>query len=678
MALSTSSMAGRSLSLLIMAAAIPVLLFAAWVAFLNARQDRNAARLAAFEALDRVATRVTAELATQVELAESLAASASLDQPDLEMFYREAMRLKDTHPLWETIELVDTEGRQLLNLLRPIGAQLGATADRENFNKVLQTQKAAIGGIGPLGPVSGKRLVALRAPVKREGRINFVLTIALVPDAVSQILRNAGAPKGWVGVVVDANGNIVARTVKEQFELGRPASEPVRDAIQRGSEGAYVGRTLEGLEVDAVYRTLPGTGGWSVHLGLPTESLNAPVRWSAYLLAGGGAVSIALAIALAWLTGVDLAQRRREQEAQAAIALGMSEERRKLAIEAAELGVFNWNLKSGEVLVSHRAQDLLNLPSRPGKTWDRVYPHELFLAGIHPSERDLVAQALKGSVHQTPTVVEFRTQDVDHNVHWRRVTGRPSEVNPKMHHTVFGVVMDIDAAKQAEIERIRLLRRLSVAEENERRRIARELHDQIGQSVTGLLLGLKNLEHSIGPGVDRSRADRILWLQTLANGIGRDLHRVATDLRPTALDDLGLHDAVKALCSEWSRRFLIKVDIQMLGTPNPVPSDIEIAVYRAIQEALTNILKHANAQNVSVVIDQRLHELRVVVEDDGVGFSPGAAAPSNHETKAHGRLGLSGMRERLSLIGGKIVIESEAGVGTTLFISVPLGSGRDS
>ncbi|ANW00921.1 ATP-binding protein [Bradyrhizobium icense] len=678
MALSTSSMAGRSLILLVMAAAIPVLLFGGWVAFLNARQDRNAARLAAFEALDRVASRVTAELATQVELAEALAASASLDQPDLEMFYREAKRLKDAHPLWETIELVDTEGRQVLNLLRPMGTQLGATADRENFNKVVQTQKAAIGGIGPLGPISGKRLVALRAPVKRDERITFVLTIALVPDAVSQILRSAGAPKGWVGLVADAKGNIVARTIKEEFELGRPASESVRGAIQRGSEGAYVGRTLEGVEVDAVYRSLPGTGGWSVHLGLPTESLNAPVRRSQYLLAGGGAVSIALAVALAWLTSIDLAQRRRAQEAQAAIALGLSEERRKFAIEAAELGVFNWNLKSGEVLVSHRAQDLLNLPARLGESWDRVYPHELFLAGIHPSDRDLVAKALKGSVHETPTVIEFRTRDVDHNVRWRRVTGRPSQVNPDMHDIVFGVVMDIDAAKQAEIERIKLLRRLSVAEENERRRIARELHDQIGQSVTGLLLGLKNLEHSIGPGVDRGRADRVLWLQTLANGIGRDLHRVATDLRPTALDDLGLHDAVKALCSEWSRRFHIKVDLQILGPPNPVPLDIEIAVYRAIQEALTNILKHAKAQNVSVVIDQRLHELRAVVEDDGVGFSPEGAAPSENERKASGRLGLSGMRERLNLIGGMIAIESEPGVGTTLFISIPLGSGREA
>jgi signal transduction histidine kinase len=664
------------LILLVMAAAIPILLFGGWAALLNAQQDRNAARLAAFEALDRVASRVTSELAMQVELAEMLAASSALDQPDLEMFYREAKRLKDAHPLWETIELVDADGRQVLNLLRPMGAQLGATADRENFNKVLQTHKAAIGGIGPLGPISGKRLIALRAPVKRDDRVNFVLTIALVPDAVSQILLNAGAPKGWVGVVVDAKGNIVARTVQEQFELGRPASDSVRAAIQSAPEGAYVGRTLEELEVDVVYRTLPGTGGWSVHLGLPTESLNAPVRWSAYLLAGGAAVSIALAIILALLTGRDIAQRRREQDAQTAIALGLSEERRLLAIEAAELGVFNWNLKSGEVLVSDRARDLLSLSAEPEKTRDRVYCEELFLTGIHPSDRPAVAKELKRSVHEKPTVIEFRTRDEDGNVRWRRATGRPSEFDENVPDIVFGVVMDIDAVKRAEMERIHLLRRLSVAEENERRRIARELHDQIGQSVTGLLLGLKNLEQSIEPIIDRARAYRIHWLQTLANGIGRDLHRVATDLRPTALDDLGLHDAVRALCSEWSSRFHIKVDLQILGTCNPLLPEIEIAVYRAVQEALTNILKHAEAQNVSVVIDQRANELRAVVEDDGVGFAE-ATVRSVYDAAASGSLGLSGMRERLSLIGGTIVIESQPGAGTTLFVSVPLGTGRE-
>ena len=673
----TSLMPRRSLALLVMAAAIPVLVFGGWVAFLNAQQDRKAARQAAFETLDRVATRVTSELGTQIELAEALAASAALDQPDLQMFYREAKRLKDAHPLWETIELVDTEGHQVLNLLRPMGAQLGATADRDNFNQVLRTHRAAIGGIGPLGPISGKRLVALRAPVEREGRTTFVLTVALVPDAVSQILRNAGAPEGWVGVVADAKGNIVARTLQEQFELGQPASESVRAAIKRAPEGAYIGRTLEGIEVDTVYRTLPSTSGWSVHLGIPTETLNAPVRRSVFVLAAGGTVSLALAIALAWLISLDIAQRRREQEEKAAIALGLSEERRMLAIDAAELGVFNWNLTTGEILVSQRAQVLLGLTSHLSDSRDQMCPAELFLKGIYPPDREFVAEGLRRSVREKPTAIEFRALDVDNALRWRRATGRPSQATPQMDDIVFGVVMDIDAAKQAELDRLQLLRRLSVAEENERRRIACELHDQIGQSVTGLMLGLKNLEHVIKTAGGDAPTDRIHWLQTLANGIGRDIHRVASDLRPTALDELGLQDALKALCSEWSSRFHIQTDLHFLGSNGCLPPDLAIAVYRAVQEALTNILKHAKAGNVSLVVDHRFDELRVVIEDDGTGFSPDPSPPTDTPKKAAARLGLSGMRERLSLIGGTLAIESEPGAGTTLFISVPLDPGKE-
>lgn len=672
-AASTSQMARRQLGQLVIAAAIPVLVFAGWVAFLNARQERAAARLAAFEALDSLAARITSEIGTQIELVETLATSASLDEPELPMFYREAKRLKDAHPLWETIELVDTKGRQVLNLLRPMGSELGATADRENFEKVLQTHKAAIGGIGPIGPISGKRLIALRAAVAREGTINFVLTVALVPDAVSQILRNAGAPPGWVGVVVDAKGNIVARTSKEQFELGRPASEAVRTAIRRGPEGSYVGNTLEGTEVDTMYRTLPGTGGWSVHLGIPTESLNAPVRRSAYLLAGGGTISIALAVVLAWLTWRDIARWRREQEDNAAVALSLSEERRVLAIEATELGVFSWNFTKGDVVASRRAQSLLNLSFYPTGKDEHTLPEANFLDGIHPADRQRFARMFRDCVHSGPTGLEFRTVESEGIVRWRRATCRPSEVKQQEQDVVFGVVLDIDATKRADIERGQLLRRLSDAEESERRRIARELHDQIGQSITGLMLGLKRLEQAVTFKTDPEPAQcRITWLQGVANSIGRDIHRLAADLRPTALDDLGLQEAVKALCSEWSSCFQIATDLQFLGDQTSFPADVEIAVYRAIQEALTNVLKHASAHNVSLVVDSRPGELRVVIEDDGEGFRPEERMRSGRE-----RLGLSGMGERLGLIGGSLVVESEPGAGTTLFITVPVKSGKE-
>jgi signal transduction histidine kinase len=663
----TKSAAQRPLILLVMAAAIPLVLFAGWVVFLNARQERSDSRLAALETLDRVVTRLSSELGLQVQIAETLAASVALDKPDLESFYVEALRVKETRPLWETIELVDPEGNQVLNLLRPIGADLGATADRENFEQILRTRKAAIGGIGPLGPISGKRLVALRAPVERDRELKFVLTVALVPDAVSQILKGAGAPAGWVGAVVDGRGNIVARSVGEQFELGRPASQSVRDAIARAPEGTYIGTTLEEDQLDSIYKELPGTSGWSVHLGIPTDQLDAPVRRSAVFLAAGGAVSLTLALALVWFTARDISQRRKEQEAQAALALRASEERRRLTIDAADLGVFSWNFTTGEVLASARALEMLRLGTT--NEGDASLPFERLLASINPADREYFESSLLQCRERKAVVADFRTAPP--NGRWLRASGRTSRLDRSESDVVFSILLDIDETKLAELERQQLLRRLGQAEENERRRIARELHDQIGQTVTGLLLGLKNLEQSLGDVPARvALLDKLHWLQSLASGIGRDIHQIAADLRPAALDDLGLYRALEAFCSEWSRRFGVNADVQVLGSSERPPPDVEIAVYRAVQETLNNVIKHANARNVSIVLERRNRELRIIVEDDGSGFN---IQDLNHIEFRSSKLGLSVIEERLALLGGSLAVESEPSQGTTIFMMVPLG-----
>jgi two-component system sensor histidine kinase UhpB len=564
---------------------------------------------------------------------------------------------------------VNPKGEQVLNLLRPIGADLGATADRENFEQILRSRKPAIGGIGPLGPISGKRLVALRAPVERDNELKFVLTVALVPDAVSQILKTAGAPPGWVGAVVDAKGNFVARSVGEQFELGRPASQSVRDAIATGREGSYTGITLEGEQVDSIYKELPGTGGWSVHLGIPTDQLDAPVRRSAIFLAGGGAVSLALALALAWFTARDISQRRKDQEAQAALALKVSEERRRLTIDAADLGVFSCNFRSGEVLASARALQMLHLTT-DANNGDASLRLEELLASLHPADRADFEQALLHCRHGKAMVIDFRTAQPDGR--WLRASGRTSHLDPSESDMIFAVLHDIDETKRAELERQQLLRRLSHAEENERRRIARELHDQIGQTVTGLLLGLKNLEQSLNDVPSRpARLDRLHSLQALANRIGRDIHQIAADLRPTALDDLGLYGALEAFCSEWSQRFGVNADLQVLGSPERPPPDAEIALYRAVQEALNNVIKHAGARNVSVVLERREQKLRIIVEDDGKGFNTQDLSSKAFRSS---KLGLSVIEERLTLLGGAFAVESGPSQGTALFMTVPMGT----
>ncbi|RYF44975.1 MAG: sensor histidine kinase, partial [Cytophagaceae bacterium] len=130
----------RSLALIAIAATIPIVLFTAWVVFIDAKQQRSDARLFAQRTINRVVTRINNELNVQVEVAEILAASPSLDTGDLTQFYTEAARISSARPLWETVALVDSSGQQLANLFKPLGSELGKTSDRPNFDKVLETQ----------------------------------------------------------------------------------------------------------------------------------------------------------------------------------------------------------------------------------------------------------------------------------------------------------------------------------------------------------------------------------------------------------------------------------------------------------------------------------------------------------------------------------------------------------
>ncbi len=232
---------------------------------------------------------------------------------------------------------------------------------------------------------------------------------------------------------------------------------------------------------------------------------------------------------------------------------------------------------------------------------------------------------------------------------------------------IYGVVSDIAPRKHAEAERLGLLRRLGEAQENEQRRIARELHDQVGQTVTGLSLGLKSLERLIAGYAEEEAHRQVQWLQALAGEIGRDIHRAAVDLRPTALDDLGLREALANLLRQWTLRHDIRSDFQILGESVRLPAAVETAIYRIVQEALTNVLKHARATTVSVSVEQRAEEVRVIIEDDGVGFDGEAEPPP----AAKPRLGLSGIRERLSLLRGSLTLETSPGSGTTLYVCIP-------
>jgi signal transduction histidine kinase len=202
------------------------------------------------------------------------------------------------------------------------------------------------------------------------------------------------------------------------------------------------------------------------------------------------------------------------------------------------------------------------------------------------------------------------------------------------------------------------LRRVIEGQELERRRLARELHDETGQALTSVLLGLKAVERS--DDVPTALAElRELVVATL-----QDVRRLAVELRPKALDDFGLSVALERLVQTFKEATGISVEFQSQLGEQRLPSEVETTLYRIVQESLTNVAKHAGARRVSILLVLRPGVVSALIEDDGHGFT--------EEDEGRGGIGLSGMRERLALLDGRLTVESGPGTGTSLVAEVPL------
>jgi signal transduction histidine kinase len=227
--------------------------------------------------------------------------------------------------------------------------------------------------------------------------------------------------------------------------------------------------------------------------------------------------------------------------------------------------------------------------------------------------------------------------------------------------------MTADLAKaeqeRAEREQLRsqLLEKVIEAQEEERKRIARELHDETGQALTSLIVHLKRMNEDCRVPALEPQMDE---LRRLIAGTLDGVHNLSLELRPKALDDLGLEAALQRYVKDWRERHEIEVDLVVVGMDEQrLPTPVETALYRIIQEGLTNVARHARAQSVSIMLERRNQRVRAIIEDDGVGFNPEQIGKVE-------RLGIYGMQERVELLGGTLVIESAPGQGTSVFAEV--------
>ncbi len=362
-------------------------------------------------------------------------------------------------------------------------------------------------------------------------------------------------------------------------------------------------------------------------------------------------------------THLDLTDRR-----QAEAVLRENEERLKLAFAGAQEGVWDWNLETGGVVYSSRWKEML------GYADDEIEPHVgAWERLLHPDDVE-PAKRLNESVRKGGENYEgeFRLRHKDG--HYVDVLSRGYPVRRSPDGPVVRIVgthFDLTARRRAEAERARseFLGRLVFAQEDERRRIAREMHDQFGEQLTALALRIAALKTAAG---DRPEWQSLVSsVEEIAQRLDRDVDQLVWQLRPTALDDLGLRAALANYVQDWSARVGVPATLHSSGLLDErLPADAETALYRIAQEALTNVAKHARATHVEIVLERRGNQVQLVVEDDGKGLEV--------EADGSGRgFGLVGMRERAALVGASLEIESSPGMGTTILVRMPAGAPVD-
>jgi PAS domain S-box-containing protein len=338
-----------------------------------------------------------------------------------------------------------------------------------------------------------------------------------------------------------------------------------------------------------------------------------------------------------------------------------TEERLRLLLEITNILPWEADVESGRfTYVGEQAVSMLGYPL------EQWYEPDFWSSHLHPDDRKRAFEdCLKYSQTLDNYQFEYRMIARDGRIAWFhdivsviRKNGVPA--------TIRGFLIDITERKRTEEALINLSGRLINAQEDERKRIARELHDDLNQRMALLSIELAQLEQqthkprNLGPIVES--------LQTKAREISAEIHRISYRLHPSKLDHLGLAAAVESLCEELSQGHKLKIKFHQKGSPEALPKDVRLCVFRVAQESLHNCIKHSGARDARVVLERTERAIRLSVSDNGCGFETESGALKKG-------LGFTSMRERLRLVGGELQISSQPLKGTRVEISVPLTRG---
>lgn len=377
-----------------------------------------------------------------------------------------------------------------------------------------------------------------------------------------------------------------------------------------------------------------------------------------------------------------LREQLREREA-ATEALAERDESLRMALAAGNMGAYDLDLRTGQATWTEASFAILGQTP----TWDRRASFSMWLAGIVEEDRDEVVHQHE-LARNTKTRYAFEHRFVrpgDGKQIWLSTVGRFIYDENDVAFRSVGVFFDSTPRRELEEhlrtintdlaalveERTGELRNLShhliEVSENEKRALARELHDELGAMMTALLIDLDLIRRKAESPALKEVANRAAELVQSAAMVKR---RIMEGLRPSVLDMMGLHEALRSLAAEFSRRTGIECGVDRIERIRDIDQRIAIALYRIVQEALTNVAKYARATHVEISLTQSDRLLRLSVLDDGIGL----AEASQTERRSYG---ISGMRERVSYLGGEFLIESRTGGGTAVHVRIPLAVTTD-
>jgi PAS domain S-box-containing protein len=343
---------------------------------------------------------------------------------------------------------------------------------------------------------------------------------------------------------------------------------------------------------------------------------------------------------------------------QSETAFGRTDEQLSTLLETA--GIVVWEADAENFEFSYVSEDALKLVGYETEQW---YQPGFFASHIHPDDCERVL-AIRWNHHQLEQHYdfEFRMQAKDQHFVWIRMLVELVDERNK-HCRMRGLMIDITERKRVEEALREVGGRLISAQEEERSRVARELHDGVNQRMAVLSIRLEQLKQDLDKSLELSQ--RFKNLQEQVQEITNDIQRLSYRLHPSKLDYLGLGAAVESLCAELMESGKLQIEFRQARVPASLPQDVTLCVFRIAQEALRNCVKHSRARAVEVLLEKSDNEIQLSVSDNGCGFDP------ESELTRKG-LGFISMRERLRLVDGRIHIHTRPLRGTRVEVSVPV------